>query len=149
MLSSNPRPQLKSPLLNRPTADTLFHIDYNWWEESKLDLKTYLYSRLSLDDSLNIDPEVSEVDLVDPRTGEVRRVDGFQYMIQTYFSQLPEDFASTTSLVDAVFCVLLANGNQPMTARDIARRVQRSADVIIRTFAGSRVYQGIRPLLDE
>lgn len=148
-MSSNPRPQLKTPFLNRPTADTLFHIDYGWWEESKLDLKTYLYSRLALDQEMTLDPEISEVDLIDPRTGEVRRVDGFQYMIQTYFSQLPDDFASNSSLVDAVFCVLLANGNQPMTARDIARRVQRSPDVIVRTFAGSRVYLGVRPLLDE
>ncbi|MCA9959276.1 MAG: hypothetical protein R3E31_18820 [Chloroflexota bacterium] len=133
----------------RPGPDTQFYIDYEWWDSSSLDLKTYLYTRLSHIGEINIDPGIEEVDLVDAKTAEVRRVDGFQYMVQVYFSQLPEDFMASASLVDAVFCVLLANGNQPMTAREIAERVRRSSDVIVRTFSGPRVYQGIRPLLDE
>lgn len=144
---SRPKPKLKIP--KRPGPDTRFYIDYDWWETSNLDLKTYLYTRLSDGGGVHIDPEVEDVDLVDPKTAEVRRVDGFQYMVQVYFSQLPDDFMSSASLVDAVFCVLLANGNQPMTAHDIAERVHRTPDVIVRTFSGPRVYQGIRPLLDE
>ena len=145
-MSSIPRPKPKLPNLKKPTAETRFHIDYGWWEESNLDLKTYLFTRLSIGDETGIDPEMDEVDLVDPRTGEVRRVDGFQYMVQVYFSQLPGDFVVNTSLVDAVFCVLLANGNQPMSAREIAERVQRTPNVILRTFSGTRTYQGIRPI---
>ena len=49
------------------------------------------------------------------QTGEVRRVDGFQYLVQAYFRQLPDDFVRNASLVDAAFCVLLSNANQPMT----------------------------------
>jgi hypothetical protein len=149
-LSNTPRPKLSPSLLKRPTADTKFHIDYDWWEQSNLDLKTYLYARLPVtDETAAIDTEVDLVDLIDPRTGEVRRVDGFQFLVQTYFSQLPEDFASRTSVVDAVFCVLLANGNQPMTAQEIGERIQRPPQVIVRTFGGPKVYQGIRPLLDD
>ncbi|MBE2200262.1 MAG: hypothetical protein IAE79_16730 [Anaerolinea sp.] len=148
-MSSNPRPTPKLTVPKRPGPDTLFYIDYDWWESSSLDLKTYLYTRLSNISDVNIDPDIEEVDLVDAKTGEVRRVDGFQYMVQVYFSQLPEDFMASASLVDAVFCVLLANGNQPMLARDIAERVRRAPDVIVRTFSGPRVYQGIRPLLNE
>jgi hypothetical protein len=148
-LSSNSRPKLKTTSLKRATPDTEFHVDYSWWEKSNLDLKTYLYTRLPIDEEINLDPEIEEVDLVDPQTGEVRRVDGFQYVLQTYFSQLPEDFAARTSLVDAAFCVLLANANQPMTAREIAKRIHRSADVVVKTLGGPQIYQGIRPIFDE
>jgi hypothetical protein len=134
--------------LKRPTPDTKFHIDYDWWEESNLDLRTYLYTRLATDEVTEINLDREEVDLVDSKTGEVRRVDGFQYMVQAYFRQMPDDFVTNTSLVDAVFCVLLANGNQPMAARDIAEQVQRSPDVILRTFSGPRIYQGIRPIFE-
>ena len=148
-MSGNPRPKLKSASLKRTTPDTKFFVDYSWWEKSNLDLKTYLHTRLSVGDSISFDSDVDEIDLVDPNTGEVRRVDGFQYALQSYFSQLPEDFASRTSLVDAVFCVLLANANQPMSARAIAERIQRPPEVVIKTIGGPSIYQGIRPVVDE
>lgn len=147
-MSGIPRPKPKLPVIKRATPDTLFYIDYEWWESSNLDLKTYLYTRMSNINDLEMDFDAEEIDLVDSKTGEVRRVDGFQYMVQIYFSQLPDDFMASASLVDAVFSVLLANGNQPMAARDIAQRVNRSPDVILRTFSGPRVYQGIRPQHD-
>ena len=148
-MSGNPRPKLKSASLKRTTPDTEFFVDYDWWEKSNLDLKTYLHTRLSVGDSISFDSEVDEIDLVDPNTGEVRRVDGFQYALQSYFSQLPDDFASRTSLVDAVFWVLLANANQPMSARAIAERIQRPPDVVIKTIGGPNIYQGIRPVIDD
>lgn len=147
-MSKNPRPKLKTSSLKRVTADSKFYIDYDWWDRSKLDLKTYLFSRLSIEDEATLNTSSEEVDLVDPNTGEVHRVDGFQYVVQTYFSQLPEDFATRTSLVDAVFCVLLANANRPMTATEIAEKVHRPINVVLKTIGGPRVYQGIRPILE-
>ncbi len=148
-MSSNPRPQFKSHSLKRVSADTRFYVDYSWWDESNLDLKTYLFNRLNIGADVEMDAGVDEVDLVDANTGEVRRVDGFQYMIQSYFNQLPDDFMARTSLVDAAFCVLLANGNQPLTGRELAERLERPIDVVIRTLGGARIYQGIRPMLDD
>lgn len=148
-MTKRPRPKVKASALKRPTEETRFYIDYDWWERSNLDLKTYLYSRLDIDEDLQLDTDNEKVDLVDAMTGEVRQVDGFQYVLQTYFSQLPQDFASRTSMVDAVFCVLLANANQPMTAREIAERLERQPDVILRTLGGPQIYQGIRPIFDE
>lgn len=136
-------------MLKRPTAETKFIIDYDWWEKSDLDLKTYLLTRLPIDDEVPTEIDTNEVDLIDPETGEVHRVDGFQYIVQTYFSQLPEDFTTRTSLVDAVFCVLLANANIPMTAQEIADKVHRSVGTILKTVGGPKIYQGIRPLLDD
>lgn len=148
-MSIDPRPKIDPSSIKRITADTKFYIDYSWWEESDLDLKTFLQTRLNIGEEIIPSSDVAEVDLIDPHTGEVRRVDGFQYLIQSYFNQMPPDFAARSSLVDAAFCVLLANANQPMTAREIAKRVQRSPTVVLRTLGGPRVYQGIRPVPDE
>ena len=147
-MSSNPRPKLKSSSLKRVNADTRFYVDYEWWNESNIDLKTYLFTRLGIGQDADSDSEIDEVDMVDPSTGEVRRVDGFQYMIQSYFAELPEDFFTQTSFVDAVFCVLLANANQPLSANEIAERVEKPVDMVIRTLGGSTIYQGIKPILD-
>ncbi len=141
-----PRPKLTARKLARPTADTKFFVDFDWWKESGMDLKTYLYQRLPAEDIGNLETDVEQVDMVDLETGEVRQVDGFEYMLQFYFSQLPDDFASQTSLVDAVFCILLANGNRPMTINELSERVKRAPEVLLRTLAGSKVYQGIRPV---
>lgn len=136
-------------MLKRATSDTRFYIDYEWWDKSDLDLKTYLLTRLNIGEEINLESETDEVDLVDAETGEVSRVDGFQYVVQSYFSQVPDDFVTRTSLVDAVFCVLLANANKPMTATEIAKRVQRSPSTIVKTMGGPKIYQGVRPILDD
>jgi hypothetical protein len=146
---SRPRPKISLSLVKRPTPDTKFHIDFDWWDKSELDLKTYLFSRLDLGDESSLDMGVEQVDLVDENTGEVRTVDGFQYALQAYFSQLPEEFVRHTSLVDAVFYVLLANANRPMTAGELADWVGRDPKVILKTLSGRRIYQGIRPLYDN
>lgn len=148
-MSSNPRPKLKSVSLKRVTPDTKFYVDYSWWDESNLDLKTYLFTRLNISQDVELSTDMEEIDLIDPQTGEVRRVDGFQYMIQSYFNQLPPDFLTRSSLVDAAFCVLLANANQPMTARELAEKVQRPIDMVTRTLGGPQIYQGIRPVQED
>lgn len=148
-MASNPRPKIKVTSLKRTTPDTKFFIDFEWWEESNLDLKTYLLSRFALDDESVLETEFDKVDLVDPQTGEVHQVDGFQYLIRAYFHRLPDDFIAHASLVDASFCVLLSNANQPMSAREIAKRIGRPANVVVRTLGGTTIYQGIRPIFEE
>lgn len=145
------RPKINMPLIRPINEQTKFHIDYSWWEKSPLDLNAYLLSRLQAIgiENVHLDTDLTEVDLVDMETGEVRRVDGFQYMVQTYFQKLPADFAQKSSLVDAVFCVLLANANKPMTAVEIAQTIERAPDVVLRTLNGPRIYQGITPLFEE
>jgi hypothetical protein len=134
--------------LKRPALETKFHIDFDWWDESDLDLKTYLFSRLEIGDESTLDLGVDHVDLVDPETAEVRQVDGFQFALQTYFSQLPDDFAQQSSLVDAIFFVLLANANKPMSASELAQSVGRDPNMVLKTISGGRIYQGIRPILN-
>jgi hypothetical protein len=49
--------------------------------------------------------------------------------------------------VEAVFRLLLVNGNQPMSAAELAKKLGKSADTILRTLGGQHVYRGIRPLV--
>lgn len=148
-MSNNPRPAIRIANLRLVTADTRFYIDYSWWDESHLDLRTYLLSRLSIGQELGGDLPAERIDLVDSKTGEVRQVDAFQYLVRNYFNRQEDDMMAQGSVVDAVFSALLANGNEPMTAAEIAVRVQKPTDLIIKTFGGSQIYHGIRPVFDE
>lgn len=148
-MSNNPRPMIKTANLRRVTGDTKFFIDYSWWDEGHLDLKTYLMARLSLGNELGQEMTADRIDLVDSKTGEVRQVDSFQYLVRSYFNRHGNDLATQGSVVDSVFSVLLANGNEPLTIAEIAEQVQRPADLLIRTFGGPQIYHGIRPLFDD
>lgn len=123
--------------------NTRFYIDYSWWEAEKLSLESYLNTRLG--QTITLDPTARPIDLIDTQTGEVRQLSSFEYAAQNYFRQLPGDFAQRASLVDAVFCVLLANGNRPMSAAEIAEQVHRPAETIYKTLGSGKIYQGIRP----
>jgi hypothetical protein len=60
---------------------------------------------------------------------------------------LPEFVGERTAVVEAVFRTFLANGNIPMSADDLGKKLGRSADTILRTIAGPRVYRGLRPII--
>jgi hypothetical protein len=59
---------------------------------------------------------------------------------------LQPDFANArTALVEAVFRTFILNGNAPMSADELGKKLGRPADTILRTIAGPRVYRGLRP----
>lgn len=133
----------------RPTLETRFHIDYDWWKRDERELRQYLISHLPPErqELFRTVEEDEQVDWVDPETAEVRRVDALQRELQS--AAHSEDFiTSQTSLVDAVFRLFLANGNTPMTPVEIGEELGRSSQMILRTLAGGRVYKGIRPVAD-
>jgi hypothetical protein len=49
-------------------------------------------------------------------------------------------------VVDSIFRVFLANGNQPLSARELERIIGRPASTILKTLSGGRIYKGIRPV---
>ena len=137
----------KSSTIVKPTVNTKFHIDYDWWERENNDLRAYMLTHLS--------PEVREkfegreefeiVDYIDPQTGEVHRLDELGLAIQEAAKQ--DDFITLqTSLVDSVFRVFLSNGNVPRTPRELEDDTGRDARTILKTFGGIRIYRGIRPV---
>jgi len=85
------------------------------------------------------------IDWIDPKTAEVKPVDGIQHALMSHCALLPGFSDSHTAMVEAVFRIFLVNGNVPMSADDIAKTLERPADTILRTISGPRVYRGLRP----
>jgi hypothetical protein len=136
----------KPSALIKPTLDTLYHIDYSWWDRSDEDLRTYLVSHLPPEQREQLDQATENhiVDFIEPDTGEVFQLTELSLAIQQAAKDL--DFINPhTSVVDSIFRVFLANGNEPQSARNLAERIGRPASLILKTLSGGRVYKGIRP----
>lgn len=136
----------KPSALVKPTLDTRFHIDYEWWERSSEDLRTYLLSHLPHEQQERLSQSVEGrvVDYIHPETGEVFRVDELGLAIQEAAKQ-PDFINPQVSMVDCVFRVFLVNGNIPQSPRELAERTGRPASLILKTLGGIRIYKGIRP----
>lgn len=145
-----PRPTAPSNSFVKPTLDTRFHIDYDWWEQSNQDLMLYLRQHLCekhREDVADENRALEMVDLVDQETGQIWRVNLLTYILVVHCSQESDFVSERTSLVDAVFRTLLAAGNRPMTPVELSERIGRPADVILKTLSGRTVYKGLRPYI--
>jgi len=134
----------------RPTLDTRFHIDYDWWEHEGRDLRVYLLSHLPAQQREFFAQyrDTEDVDWIDPVTAEVSKVDALQRALREA-SQQPDFITPHLSLVDAVFRVFLANDNIPLTPYELSERIGRPPMTILRTLAGTTVYKGLRPFLAD
>ena len=142
--------EIKRINLVKPTTDTFFHIDFNWWQKNDQDwrgfLKNYLcpeHQKVFVDISAK-----SDVDWIDPVTAEVQRVDGMQHALITHCAKQPDFINPQTALVDAVFRVYLANGNVPMSPNQLAEHLGRPGLLILKTLSGVQVHRGLRPVVD-
>lgn len=135
---------------SKALGEKRFHIDFEWWKRSNRDLRVYLQSHLCPDHQKLFQDYSGEelVDWIDPRTAEVRQVDGLEHTLNAHCSLQPDYITPYTSLIDAIFRVFLANGNTPLTASELAGRIGRPAETIQRTLSGDRIYKGIRPVSD-
>ncbi|PJF21877.1 MAG: hypothetical protein CUN56_08820 [Phototrophicales bacterium] len=138
----------KPSALIKPTLNTKFHIDYDWWETSPEDLRYYLLTHLPPDqrERFSHTTESQVVDYVDPETGEVFRYDELKLAIKLA-AQDPLFINPQTSLVDSVFRVFLKNNNTPLSPKQLAEITGRPAETILKTLSGQRIYKGIRPFL--
>jgi hypothetical protein len=135
--------------LLKPTIQMPFHIDFDWWEQNDSDWRVFLRTLLCPEhqEALADVQEGALVDWVDPRTAEVQQVEGIQHALMTHCALQPDFVDPHTAVVEAVFRLFLASGNQPMSAVDMGKRLNRPAETILRTLAGPRVYRGIRPVI--
>jgi hypothetical protein len=135
------------PALAKPTLDTPFHIDLKWWERAGLSLAIEMRSHLC---SMHREvyaahADVERIDWVDERTGEVTQVDGLQHVLRVHCSKQPDYIHDELTIVDAVLRVFLANGNKPLSCRELSAIIGRPPERILGTVGGLRVYKGIRP----
>jgi hypothetical protein len=134
----------------KPTSKTRFHIDFDWWKQHDNDWRVHLLGCLCVEHQQMFQGRTSAafVDWVDPQTAEVQRVDGLQHVLITHCARQSGFIDPHTTLVDAAFRTFLANGNIGLTSLELADRLHRQADTILRTFSSATVYKGIRPCPD-
>ncbi len=139
--------EVKKFSLIKPTLQTPFHIDFEWWRINDTNWHVALQSLLCLEhqEAFAGLPEGQMIDWVDPESAEVRQLDGLQNTLIIHCAQQPGFLDEHTALVDAIFRLLLANANTPMSVEELGARLNRPADMILKTIAGPRVYKGLRP----
>jgi hypothetical protein len=132
----------------KPTVDTPFRVDFDWWKEHDQNWRVYLMGCLCIDHQNSYANQAIDdfIDWVDPRTGEVQQVDGIQVVLINHCARQTDFINHFTTLVDSVFRALLANGNTPLTPLQLAEKTGRPAETILRTLTGTQVYQGLRPI---
>jgi hypothetical protein len=134
--------------LLKPTTKSPFHIDFDWWEKNDRDWRVFLRSLLCAEHQKAL-AETSEdalIDWVDPKTAEVKPVDGVRHALMNHCALQPEFLGERTAVVEGVFRLLLVNGNTPMSPAELSKKLGRPADTILRTLTGPRVYRGLRPV---
>lgn len=131
----------------KPTLDTPFHIDFSWWQQNDRDWRVYLRSLMCEEhQTAFLDwKDGAMLDWIDPKTAEVKIVDGLQHTLMTHCALAPSFLGERTSLVEAVFRLFLINGNQPMTSHQLSEKLGRPEITILKTLTGIRVYRGLRP----
>jgi hypothetical protein len=141
--------EVKRVSLVKPSTDTHFHIDFEWWRQNENDWHVHLRSSLCpLHQNMFSDWKDTFIDWIDPQTAEVVQMDGLQQVLMTHCAKEPDFLTAHTMLVDGVFRALLAHGNKPMSSKELGERLGKSPDIILKTISGPRVYKGIRPVLD-
>ena len=141
-------PDVKRFSLVKPTLQTRFRIDFDWWVQNERDWHVYLRSYLCPEHQesfVNMNND-DLVDWIDPETAEVTQVDGLQHVLITHCAKTTDFITGRTALVDAIFRTFLANGNEPLSSRDLETRLGRPAATILRTIGGLRIYDGIKPV---
>lgn len=132
----------------KPTINTKYMIDLAWWNESGRNFRVELLGHLCekcKHDLAASTYSAEMVDWIDPDTGEVRRVDALWHSLQTCCSQKPEFISAETSLPTALFRLLLANGNEPLSPLEMWQRLgRRNPETILRLLTNGRRFYGIR-----
>jgi len=141
----------KKSSLIKPELTSPFQIDFDWWKKNDRDWRVYLRSFLCVDHQRMFEEMDNDeiIDWVDPKTAEVKQVDGLQHTLISHCAKQDGFIGSNMALVDAVFRVFLSNGNKPLTPQELGEILNRPPDTILRTFSGFRVYKGIRPVSES
>jgi hypothetical protein len=134
--------------LVKPTLDTPFHIDFDWWKTHDQNWRVYLFSCLCLPHQQQYSDQrnIPMIDKVDPETGEVSAVDGLEYTLYQHCARQEDFLNDHTTLINSVVRIFLANGNTPLSVTQLSSITGKPAETILKTLTGLEVYKGIRPL---
>ena len=139
--------EVKRYSLVKPTVNTPFHIDFDWWRTNDREWRVHLRSCLCQEHQQAFSDLESDkkADWIDPETAEVQRVDGLQHILISHCAKSEEFITAQTTMIESIFRTFLSNGNVHMTPTELAERLNRPPMTVLRTISGIRVYKGIRP----
>jgi hypothetical protein len=139
--------EIKHSLI-KPSVNSPFCIDFDWWKKNDHNWRVYLHSCLCAEHQLHFSNFEEEIlyDWISSETGEITKIDGLQHVLITHCAKQEDFITPNTAMVDAIFRVLLTNGNKPMTSNELSDKINRPAQTIVKTMTGPRVYKGIRPV---
>jgi hypothetical protein len=130
----------------RADVNTPFRIDLQWWERRGRNLERFLVEILG-EESSNGDGEDGRLDYIDPETAEVYRMDATWARVLIDRAHRPDYITSATPLTNALLRALIENRNQPMSAVDLHRRINRSTpQMLLRVLQTARNQYGITPV---
>jgi intracellular septation protein A len=143
--------EIRRKSIIKPTVDTPFNIDFEWWQNHDQNWKVYLYSFLCKEhqEIYSNEEKSPKIDWVDPVTAEVTIVDGIQHTLMNHCAKQPDFFENHTTIVNTIFGIFLSNGNKPLTPDELSSITGKSAVTILRTLSGPQVYRGIRPAVNR
>ena len=133
----------------KPTVDTKFHLDFEWWDRRNLDFRLELRSQLceACRSQYPDHKNTQLIDWVDPDTARVERVDPLWQSLEICCRDQADYISEYTPLTTAVFRTFLANGNTPLSPKELHEQLgRRTPRLILSTIGGRRVYHGIRPV---
>ncbi len=136
----------------RPSLDTKFQIDYDWWQANGKDIRVAVRGQLCPDCQARYPDHrnTEAVDWVDPETAEVVRADALLQSLRSDCARKPDFISRNNTLVTNIFRIFLRDGNPPLTPRQLQAQLPwTSAEAILRTLTGGPVYMGIRPARED
>jgi len=140
----------KSVSFYKPTIDTLFHIDFDWWLEIDSNWRILLQDFLCPfhQEYFSSRQNISQIDVIDPETAEVTKEDGLLYELMHHCAKELNYISANIPLIAKIFRIFLSNGNHPLSPKDLEKLVNRPAKTILATLTGPQVYKGIRQIRD-
>jgi len=133
--------------LVKPTIDTPFHIDFEWWKQHDSDWRVFLFNLLceSHQTAYKDQDENVVIDSIDPITAEVKSVDGLLHTLLNHCTRISDFTSRDSSLISTAFRIFLSNNNLPLSPNELAKIINRPANTILITLSGPTIYKGIRP----
>lgn len=134
--------------LSRPSVETPFQINLAWWERHQQDFQSALRDALCQECQrrFTADTPLEEIDMIDPQTAEVRRLNSMWACLVESCSSKADYLAPELPLATALFRALLTRGNAPLSPTDMQRLIRRSnPQTILRVLTGPNPIFGILP----
>ena len=132
----------------RPSLDTKFFVDPDWWQAGGKDLRVAVRGQLCKDCQARFPDHrnLEAVDWVDPETAEVVRADALLQTLRGDCAKKPDFISMGNALVTNIFRIFLLNANQSLTPTELHKQLPwTTPDTILRTLTSGQVYMGIRP----